>query len=91
MVASGEVRVGEKRLDVPRRELAVLRLLMRRAGRIVGRGILENDIYDDSREIQSNALEAAVSRLRKRLSDADAKVEIVGLRGLGYLLRARGP
>jgi DNA-binding response OmpR family regulator len=88
---SGEVAVGSERVEVPRRELTVLRLLMRRAGRVVSRETLENGMYDDSREIESNALEAAISRLRKRLSGAGADVEVVGLRGAGYLLRAKTP
>jgi hypothetical protein len=34
-------------------------------------------------------LEAAISRLRKRLVGAGAEVEIPGLRGGGYLIQAR--
>ena len=83
-VESGEVTVGDDRLGVPPRELAVLRMLMRRAGHMVSREALENGIYDMSREIESNALEAAISRLRKRLAGAGAEAEIQGLRGAGY-------
>lgn len=84
-----EVAVAGRPLEVPRRELAVLRLLMRRAGRVVSRESLENAMYDDSREIESNALEAAISRLRKRLTAACATVEVVGVRSAGYLIRAK--
>jgi two-component system OmpR family response regulator len=86
---SGEVTVGEERLAVPRRELAVMRMLMRRAGHMVSREALENGIYDSSQEIESNALEAAISRLRKRLAAAGAEIEILGLRGSGYMMRAK--
>jgi len=86
---SAEVLVANHLLEVPRRELAVLRLLMRRAGRVVSRQSLENAMYDDSREIESNALEAAISRLRKRLAAAGATVEVLSLRGAGYLIRAK--
>jgi DNA-binding response OmpR family regulator len=86
---TAEVSVAERPLEVPRRELAVLRLLMRRSGRVVSRESLENAMYDDSREIESNALEAAISRLRKRLIAAGAAVEVVGLRSAGYLIRAK--
>jgi DNA-binding response OmpR family regulator len=47
-IETGEVSVDGTRLDVPRRELAVLRMLMRRAGRVVNREALENGLYDDS-------------------------------------------
>lgn len=86
---SAEVSIADHAVEVPRRELAVLRLLMRRAGRVVSRESLENGIYDDSREIESNALEATVSRLRKRLAAAGAAVEVQGLRSAGYLIRAK--
>ena len=86
---AAEVSIAAKWVEVPRRELAVLRLLMRRAGRAVSRESLENGMYDDSREIESNALEAAISRLRKRLAAAGATVEVLGLRGAGYLIRAK--
>src|SRR6516225_1073788 len=88
-VESGEVRVDDARLGVPPRELAVMRMLMRRAGHVVSREALENSIYDTSQEIGSNALEAAISRLRKRLAGAGAEVEVVGLRGDGYMIRTK--
>jgi len=86
---TAEVSVADRPLTVPRRELAILRLLMRRAGRVVSRESLENAVYDDSREIESNALEAAISRLRKRLTESGAAVEVVGLRSAGYLIREK--
>jgi DNA-binding response OmpR family regulator len=86
---SGEVTVGAARLEVPRRELAVMRMLMRRAGHLVTREALESGMYDFSREIESNALEAAVSRLRRRLAGAGAEVEILAQRGSGYLMQAK--
>jgi DNA-binding response OmpR family regulator len=83
-VESGEVTIGSEQLEVPRRELAVVRMLMRRAGHIVSKEALENGIYDFGQEIESNALEAAISRLRRRLAAAGADVEIQGVRGRGY-------
>ena len=48
-VESGEVEIGSERLEVPRRQLAVMRMLMRRAGHIVSREVLESGMYDYSR------------------------------------------
>jgi DNA-binding response OmpR family regulator len=74
-------------LDLPRRELLVLETLLRRMGRTVQRASLEEAVYSFDDEIQSNALDTHVSRLRRKLADADARVEIHGIRGIGYLLR----
>lgn len=82
-----EARIAGVPLDLPRRELLVLEALVRRQGRTVLRSALEEAVYGFDDEIQSNALDSHVSRLRRKLSDANAGVEIHGIRGIGYLLR----
>lgn len=74
-------------LELPRRELLVLEALVRRTGRTVLRSALEEAVYNFDDEIQSNALDTHVSRLRRKLAEADARVEIHGIRGVGYLLK----
>jgi DNA-binding response OmpR family regulator len=81
------VTVDGRQLELPRRELLVLEALMRRMGRTVQRASLEEAVYSFDDEVQSNALDAHVSRLRRKFADADAGVEIHGIRGVGYLLR----
>jgi DNA-binding response OmpR family regulator len=83
-----EASVAEQRLELPRRELLALETLVRRAGRTVLRAALERAVFGFDAEIQSNALDTHVSRLRKKLSDLGAGVEICSVRGVGYLLRA---
>jgi len=73
-------------LDLTRRELLALEILVRRAGRTVSRSSLEEAVYGYDDEIASNSLDAHISRLRHKL--AAAGVEIHGIRGLGYLLKA---
>ncbi len=82
-----EASVEGKLLELPRRELLVLEALLRRLGRTVLRSSLEEAVYNFDDEIQSNALDTHVSRLRRKLADADAGVEIHGIRGVGYLLK----
>jgi DNA-binding response OmpR family regulator len=74
-------------LELPRRELLVLETLMRRMGRTVLRAALEEAVYTFDDEIQSNALDTHVSRLRRKLADSSSGVQIHGVRGVGYLLR----
>jgi two-component system OmpR family response regulator len=88
-VLNREAVVHERRLELPRRELLVLEALMRRAGRTVERGTLQEEVYGMDDEIQSNALDAHVSRLRRKLDDVAAGVEIHTIRGIGYLMRRR--
>ncbi|ACE91644.1 response regulator transcription factor [Rhizobium phaseoli] len=81
------VTVGDTPLDLPRRELLVLAALARRKEKTVLRSTLEAAVYNYEEEIQSNALDAHISRLRKRLADAGAEVSIHNIRGVGYLLK----
>ncbi|MBB3463095.1 response regulator transcription factor [Rhizobium sp. BK377] len=81
------VMIGSSRLDIPRRELLVLQALAKRKGRAVLRSMLEEAVYNYEEEIQSNAIDAHISRLRKRLTAADAGVGIHNIRGVGYLLK----
>jgi DNA-binding response OmpR family regulator len=81
------VAVGSAPFDLPRRELLVLVALAKRKDKTVLRSTLEAAVYNYEEEIQSNALDAHISRLRKRLLDAGAGVAIHSIRGVGYLLR----
>jgi DNA-binding response OmpR family regulator len=87
-VGHSEADVDGRPLDLPRRELLVLQALMRRMGRTVLRSSLEAAVYGFDDEVQSNALDTHVSRLRRKLAGANAGVEIHGIRGVGYLLRS---
>lgn len=82
-----QAQVNGQLLDLPRRELLVLETLARRQGRTVQRSTLEESVYGYDDEIQSNSLDAHVSRLRRKLADTGAGVEIHSIRGVGYLLR----
>jgi DNA-binding response OmpR family regulator len=83
-----ETAVDGKPVILPRRELLVLSALMKRIGRTVTREALANAVYSFDAEIQSNALDSHVSRLRKKLTELDAGVTIHTIRGIGYLLKA---
>lgn len=74
-------------VELTRRELLALETLIRRAGRTVTRSALEEAVYGFDDDIASNTLDAHISRLRRKLSGAG--VEIHGIRGVGYLMRAQ--
>jgi DNA-binding response OmpR family regulator len=69
-----------------RRETDLLEILLRRQGRVVPKESIEEKLYAFGEEVSSNSVEVAVHRLRKRLADAGANVEVHTLRGIGYLL-----
>jgi DNA-binding response OmpR family regulator len=73
-------------LDLTARELSVLELLLRRAGRTVSKRQLFESLYGWDDEASLAAIEVFVSRLRRKLTTANAKVGIRVMRGLGYRL-----
>jgi DNA-binding response OmpR family regulator len=84
--ATGHVEVDGRTLVLPRRERMLLEALLRRLGRVVTRRVLEEALWSLEEEIESNTLESHVSRLRRRLQEAEARVRIRTIRGVGYML-----
>lgn len=80
------VSVGSAPLDMPAREFEVLWELMSPPGRAVSKKTLSDKLsgFDDA--LADNALEAFISRLRKKLAGSGAGIRT--LRGIGYLLEA---
>lgn len=81
-----DVRIDDKILVLPRRETAILEHLMRRAGRVVPKTVLEDKLYGLDDELESNAIPVHVHHLRRKLLDHGATIEIHTVRGVGYLL-----
>ncbi len=81
-----EVSIDDKPISISRREMGVLEQLMRRFGRVVPKDVIEDKLYGFDEEVTSNSVEVHISRLRKRLANADASISIHTLRGVGYLL-----
>lgn len=80
------VTVNGHHIDVPPREVTLLEHLLRRAEQVVRRNHLEESLYSLGEDVTPNALESAVSRLRRRLSAAEANVVVRTAHGIGYAL-----
>jgi DNA-binding response OmpR family regulator len=85
-LASREIFVSGRPVVLHRRELALLESLVRRHGRATPRDSLVEEVYGGECALQSNALDALVSRLRRHLNENDAGVAIHPIRGVGYML-----
>jgi len=74
------------------KELLVLRLLARNPGRLLSRGQLVRQVWDQDHEPDAHSLEVHVSNMRVKLSAAGSDVRIAARRGAGYQLvdRATG-
>jgi DNA-binding response OmpR family regulator len=75
--------------DLPAREFEVLWELMTPPGRVVSKRVLSDKLSETDEALGDNALEAFVSRLRKKLLGSG--VGIRTLRGIGYVLEEGAP
>jgi two-component system response regulator TctD len=85
--ASGAVHLDGEVMDLTVRETALLRALLARPGHAVARERLVELVFPGQAEVQPEAIEVVVYRLRKKLQRCTA--QLVTLRGLGYLLKAQ--
>ena len=76
--------IGERQLNLTKRELALLEALLSRKDKPVTRDALFEKIFDMDNEAQPETIELYVHRLRKKLEGSGAA--ITTLRGLGYLI-----
>ncbi|MCA1452555.1 response regulator transcription factor [Bradyrhizobium sp. BRP22] len=86
-LGTNEVTVAGRKVSLRRREALILEALLMRRDRVVGRDTLIEALYGFDDEIESNTLEAQMSRLRRKLSELGGNVEIRSMRGIGYILR----
>ena len=82
--ATKTVTVAGKAVTLTSREWAVLERLISRRGAIVTKSEIEDSLYAFGAEIESNAVEVYVSRLRKKLG----RDVVTTLRGLGYQVQS---
>ena len=85
--ANRSVAIDEVVTRFSKRELALLELFLRRADRVVSKDAIENAPYGFDEATTPNAIEVLTHRLRKKLGDKGASIEIHNLRGIGYVLQ----
>ncbi len=82
---SGAIHLDNRVFELPPREASMLRCLIERRGKAIAKEQLFNQVFSDDTEVLPEAVEVVAYRLRKRL--VNTGIELVTLRGLGYLLR----
>ena len=82
---SGAIYHRAEVLELTPRELALLKALMVKPGHAVSKERLFELVFPGEMDVQYEAIEVVVYRLRKKL--ATTGVTLMTLRGLGYLLR----
>jgi two-component system copper resistance phosphate regulon response regulator CusR len=80
---------GETRLDLAPKEFALLSFLARRQGEVLSRLIIAEQVWDMHFEGDSNVVDVAIRRLRRKVDDPFPIKLVHTVRGMGYVLEAR--
>src|SRR5579864_7844004 len=81
------VRAG-KRLDLTPKEFLLLALFVRRAGEVLSRTLIAEQVWDMNFDCGTNVVDVHVRRLRSKVDDPFDKKLIRTIRGVGYVLEA---
>jgi DNA-binding response OmpR family regulator len=82
------VTLQQRPITLTAREFSLLECLARRQGQVLSRAQIEAHLYAESDSPLSNAVDAAVYSLRRKLALPDGQVLLQTRRGLGYVLEA---
>ncbi|MFB0918288.1 MAG: winged helix-turn-helix domain-containing protein, partial [Clostridiaceae bacterium] len=97
IITRGNCKLDSKRLtlecnneslELSKNESKILELLFSNFPNVVKREKILTEIWDTDTFVEENTLNVAISRVRKKLSDLDADVQVVTVRMLGYKLES---
>lgn len=78
-----------KRLDLTPKEFALLSLLARHMGEVLSRTLIAEQVWDMNFASDTNVIDVAVRRLRRKVDDPFTQKLIHTARGVGYVLEER--
>ena len=78
---------GDKRIELTRREFALLDYFMRNPGRVLTRTMIANRVWDYSFDAATNVIDVYVNYLRKKIDAGHAIKLIHTVRGVGYVMK----
>lgn len=77
------------RLDLAPKEFSLLSLLARRAGEVLTRTVIADQLWDMNFDSGTNVVDVAIRRLRTKVDDPFPQKLIHTIRGVGYVLEER--
>ncbi len=80
-------RCGQS-LDLTPKEFLLLSLLVRRQGEVLSRTLIAEQVWDINFDSDSNVVDVAIRRLRRKVDDPYAEKLIHTVRGVGYVIES---
>ena len=82
------VKRDERKIDLRPREFCLLEYMMRRAGRVLTRAMLFQEVWNYKFIPQSNLVDVHIGKLRRKVDGPHEPPMIYNIRGHGFVLRA---
>ena len=79
---------GGKKIELTAREYRLLELLLRSPGRVCGRMLILEKVWDYNFDPGSNIIDVYISRLREKIDTGFELKLLHSVRGVGYVLKA---
>lgn len=80
-----QVAINGALIDLPRREYALLEVLINSKGGLVSKSQILDHLYGTGAEVEQSAVELYIHRLRKKIARSGTEIKTV--RGIGYCFR----
>ncbi|MCX8045090.1 MAG: heavy metal response regulator transcription factor [Desulfobacterota bacterium] len=78
-----------RQIDLTHKEFMLLSLLVQRAGQVLSRTLIAEQVWDINFDSDTNVVDVAIRRLRAKVDDPFEKKLIHTVRGVGYVLEER--
>ena len=79
---------GGRKIELTAREYRLLELLLSSAGRVCGRMLILEKVWDYNFDPGSNIIDVYISRLREKIDTSGEPKLLHSVRGVGYVLKA---
>jgi two-component system, OmpR family, response regulator len=83
------VRRGETEVELSAREFDILHLLAARAGQVVSRYTILEEVWDGETDLRSNVIDVHLATIRAKIDRPFGTSSITTVRGAGYRLESR--
>jgi len=83
---SRQVRRGEAPVELSAREFDILHLLAARAGKVVSRYAILDEVWDGETDVRSNVIDVHLAAIRSKIDKPFGTATITTVRGAGYRL-----
>ena len=78
-------------IELSAREFDILHLLTSRAGKVVSRYTILDEVWDGETDLRSNAIDVHIASIRGKIDKPFGTHTITTLRGAGYRVEAEAP